>query len=55
MSLERSQLQVQWGLRSMAKLRSQRLMFNSVDDARKAYFARIRSLEKKGYMDATAN
>lgn len=55
LSLERAQLQIQWGLRSMAKLRSQRLMFNSVEDARKAYFARIRSLENKGFMDATAN
>lgn len=55
LSLEKNQLKVQWGQRSMAKLRSQNLLFNSVDDARKAYFNRIRDLERKGFMDATAN
>lgn len=55
LSLEQNHLKVQWGKRSMAKLRSQNLLFNSVDDARKAYFNRIRGLERKGFMDATAN
>ena len=54
-SLERQQLKVQWGQRSQAKLRSQNLLFNSVEEARKAYFLRIRDLETKGFMDATAN
>lgn len=53
-SLEERRLKVRWGLRSMARLRSQNLMFNSIDEARQAYFARIRDLEAKGYMDATA-
>ena len=38
----------------MEKLRSQNLMFNNIEDARQAYFDRIRDLESKGYMDATA-
>ena len=53
-SLEEQKLKVRWGLRRMAKLRSQNLQFNTVDDARAAYFARIKDLESKGYMDATA-
>ncbi len=53
-SLEQQRLKVQWGLRSWSKLRSQNLMFNTVAEAREAYFLRIQALEQKGYMDATA-
>lgn len=53
-TLEKDRIRVRWGLRSMAKLRSQQLMFHTVDDARRAYFARIQDLERKGYLDATA-
>ena len=53
-SLEERRLKIRWGLRRMEKLRSQNLMFNNIDDARQAYFDRIRDLESKGYMDATA-
>lgn len=54
-SLEKAQMSVQWGERLSEKMRSQRLMFNSVDDARRAYFARIHKLESKGFLDATAS
>ena len=53
-SLEERRLKIRWGLRRMEKLRSQNLMFNNIDDARQAYFERIRDLESKGYMDAPA-
>lgn len=53
-SLEERRLKIRWGLRRMEKLRSQNLMFNNIEDARQAYFDRIRDLESKGYMDATA-
>ncbi len=53
-SLERKRVKVKFGLRSQAKLRSQHLSFNSLEDARHAYFNRISELEAKGYMDATA-
>lgn len=53
-SLEKKHIRVKFGLRRYAKLRSQNLTFNSVEDARHAYFARIAELEEKGYMDATA-
>jgi len=53
-SLDRRQLRVRWGLRSQTRKRSQRLMFNSLDEARDAYLARIADLEARGFMDATA-
>lgn len=53
-SLERQRVRVKFGMRSQAKLRSQHLTFNSLEDARAAYFNRISELEAKGYMDATA-
>ena len=53
-SLDRTHIRVKFGMRRYAKLRSQNLTFNSVEDARSAYFARIEELEEKGYMDATA-
>jgi hypothetical protein len=35
-------------------MRLQSLKFNSVDEARAAYFARIGELDASGYLDATA-
>ena len=52
-SLDERRLKVRWGDRAMERLRSQNLLFNNVEDARDAYFTRIRELEGKGYMDAT--
>lgn len=52
-TLDRTQVRVQWGLRVQAQRRFQRLMFNGVDDARSAYLARIADLEARGFMDAT--
>lgn len=53
-SLEERRVKVKWGLRSRERLRGQNLRFNSVDEAREAYFERIEELESRGYMDATA-
>jgi hypothetical protein len=35
-------------------MRLQTLRFNTPDEARAAYFARIDELDQKGYLDATA-
>ncbi len=53
-SLEERRLKVRWGLRAQERMRSQNLMFSSIDDARRAYMERIGELESKGFMDATA-
>jgi predicted DNA-binding WGR domain protein len=52
-SLERQRLKVRWGRAGQA-MRKQLLKFNSVDEARAAYFARIEELDARGYLDATA-
>jgi predicted DNA-binding WGR domain protein len=52
-SLERQRLRVRWG-RAGQPPRLQVLRFNSVDEARAAYFARVSELDEKGYLDATA-
>ncbi len=52
-TLDKQQLRVRWGLRVQAERRFQRLMFNSVADARSAYLARIADLESKGFLDAS--
>jgi hypothetical protein len=52
-SLERQRLKVRWG-RPGQDLRLQVLRFNSLDEARAAYFARIEKLHARGYLDATA-
>jgi hypothetical protein len=52
-SLERQRLRVRWG-RAGQPLRSQMLRFNSLDEARLAYFKRIDELDAHGYLDATA-
>jgi hypothetical protein len=53
-SLDRQRFKVRWGERSDERLRVQNLWFDSVADARTAYFARIDELETQGYLDATA-
>ncbi|HXG10853.1 MAG TPA: SWIM zinc finger family protein [Gemmataceae bacterium] len=52
-SLERQRLKVRWG-RSGQPMRLQTLRFNTPDEARAAYFARIEDLDEQGYLDATA-
>jgi predicted DNA-binding WGR domain protein len=51
-SLERQRLKVRWG-RAGRPMRLQTLRFNSPDEARAAYFARIDRLGARGYLDAT--
>ncbi|MGE3805159.1 MAG: SWIM zinc finger family protein [Gemmataceae bacterium] len=53
LSLERQHLKIRWG-RAGTDLRRQMLRFNTIDEARDAYFARIDRLLAKGYLDATA-
>ena len=52
-SLERDKLKYRWG-RSGQTMRLQTLRFNSDDDARRAYFAKLAELDAKGYLDAIA-
>jgi predicted DNA-binding WGR domain protein len=52
-TLDQNRLKIRWG-RSGEKMRLQNLHFNSVDEARAAYFARVDELGARGYLDATA-
>jgi predicted DNA-binding WGR domain protein len=52
-TLERQRLKVRWG-RVGKEPRVQVLRFNSLDEARTAYFARIEKLSARGYLEATA-
>ncbi len=52
-TLDRNRLRLRWG-RAGQPMRLQVLRFNSPDEARGAYFARREELEKRGYLDATA-
>ncbi|MCB9765909.1 MAG: SWIM zinc finger family protein [Alphaproteobacteria bacterium] len=52
-SLDERRLRTWWGQRGQP-LRAQNLFFNSVDDARDAYFSRVDDLEARGFLDATA-
>ena len=52
-SLERQRLKIRWG-RAGDDMRVQVLRYNSVDEARAAYFSRIEGLHAGGYLDATA-
>jgi predicted DNA-binding WGR domain protein len=52
-ALDRRRVKVRWGLRGQPP-RVQALSFNSAEDARAAYFARVDDLERRGYLDATA-
>ena len=53
LSLNEKRLRIQWGL-SGHDLRTQNLIFNSVNAARSDYFARVDTLESRGFIDATA-
>jgi hypothetical protein len=52
-SLERQRLKMRWG-RTGQMPRLQTLRFNTPEEARAAYFARIDDLDARGYLDATA-
>jgi predicted DNA-binding WGR domain protein len=52
-TLDRTRLRVRWGRVGQAE-RLQVLRFNSADEARAAYFARVQGLEARGFLDATA-
>jgi predicted DNA-binding WGR domain protein len=52
-TLDRARLKVRWG-RAGQPLRLQVLRFNSAEEARAAYFARVRAYESGGFLDATA-
>jgi predicted DNA-binding WGR domain protein len=52
-TLEKERLKIRWG-RAGQPMRLQTLRFNSVDEARTAYFARVEDLSARGYLDATA-
>ncbi|HZW32684.1 MAG TPA: SWIM zinc finger family protein [Isosphaeraceae bacterium] len=51
-SLERRRLKIRWGLDDEAR-RLQTLTFDSVEDARGAFLARVADLEARGFLDAT--
>jgi predicted DNA-binding WGR domain protein len=53
LSLERQKLKMRWG-RTGKTLRVQTLAFNTVEDARAAYFTRVDDANSRGYLDATA-
>ncbi len=53
LALDRQRIKLRWGPRDQ-RLRVQSLVFNSVADARAAYFARVDQLEARGYLDGTA-
>jgi predicted DNA-binding WGR domain protein len=52
-ALDRRRVKVRWGLRGQPP-RVQSLVFNSVEEAQAAYFARVDDLERRGFLDATA-
>ncbi|MFW5738748.1 MAG: SWIM zinc finger family protein [Myxococcota bacterium] len=52
--LDQKRLKVRWG-RGGDKLRVQSLVFDSVAEARGAYFAHVDDLETRGFLDATAS
>ena len=53
LSLERQKLKVRWG-RGGKPMRLQTLAFNTVEDARAAYFAKVDDASGRGFLDATA-
>jgi hypothetical protein len=52
-SLERRRLKIRWGQDDQAR-RLQTLTFDSLEDARGAFLARVAELEARGFLDATA-
>jgi hypothetical protein len=53
-TLDRQRLKIRWG-RAGLDQRLQTLRYNSVDEARAAYFARISDLDERGYLSATGD
>jgi predicted DNA-binding WGR domain protein len=53
LSFDQKRLKVRWGERG-EQTRVSNLCFDSVDEARAAYFERVDDLEKRGFLDATA-
>jgi hypothetical protein len=53
LSLERDKVKYRWGLAGQT-MRLQTMRFNSDNDARQAYFAKLADLDAKGYLDAIA-
>ncbi|MGK0290470.1 MAG: hypothetical protein ACI86H_001929 [bacterium] len=51
-TLNQKRIKTRWGVRG-TKLRLQNLVFNSIDEARDAYFQQISDLEAKGFLDIT--
>src|SRR5262249_16244425 len=52
-TLDRTRLKLRWG-RAGQTMRLQVVRFNTADDAREAYFARVGDLGARGFLDATA-
>ncbi len=52
-TLDNKRLKIRWG-QNYGKMRLQNLQFNSVNDARDAYFERLLNLHSQGYFDVTA-
>jgi uncharacterized Zn finger protein len=52
-TLDRNRLKVRWG-RAGQPMRVQTLRFNTAEESRAAYFARVARLEARGFLDATA-
>jgi hypothetical protein len=52
-TLDRTRLKVRWG-RAGQPMRLQVLRFNTADEARAAYYARVNALAASGFLDATA-
>ncbi len=53
-TLDRQRLKVRWG-RAGQEQRQQTLRYNSVEEARTAYFARVSELDERGYLSATGD
>jgi predicted nucleic acid-binding Zn finger protein len=54
LSLQKQRLKMRWG-RAGQTMRLQTLRFNSVEEARGAYFAQVDELNFRGFLDATAS
>ncbi len=53
LTLDRTRLLLRWG-RAGEAVRSQVLRFNTADEARSAYFARVGDFDARGFLDVTA-
>lgn len=54
LALDRQRVKLRWGERGAARLRVQSLVFNTVAEARTAFFARADELVASGYLDEAA-